>query len=127
MIQKGTYFKVVDNSGAKKACCIHVSGGYRKRYGKTGDVVVVSIKSLRAKRREVSKIKKGDVLKALIVKTKVFRPSYSQESVSFFENSVVLLNNQNKLIGTRVFGPIEKSFRYTRYLRILSLASGVIK
>jgi large subunit ribosomal protein L14 len=127
MIQKGTYFKVVDNSGAKKACCIHVSGGYRKRYGKTGDVVVVSIKSLRAKRREVSKIKKGDVLKALIVKTKVFRPSYSQESVSFFENSVVLLNNQNKLIGTRVFGPIEKTFRYTKYLRILSLASGVIK
>jgi len=127
MIQKGTYFKVVDNSGAKKACCIHVSGGYRKRYGKTGDVVVVSIKSLRAKRREVSKIKKGDVLKALIVKTKVFRPSYSQESVSFFENSVVLLNNQKKLIGTRVFGPIEKTFRYTKYLRILSLASGVIK
>ncbi len=127
MIQKGTYFKVVDNSGAKKACCIHVSGGYRKRYGKTGDVVVVSIKSLRAKRREVSKIKKGDVLKALIVKTKVFRPSYSQESVSFFENAVVLLNNQNKLIGTRVFGPIEKTFRYTKYLRILSLASGVIK
>ncbi len=127
MIQKGTYFKVVDNSGAKKACCIHVSGGYRKRYGKTGDVIVVSIKSLRAKRREVSKIKKGDVLKALIVKTKVFRPSYSQESVSFFENSVVLLNNQNKLIGTRVFGPIEKTFRYTKYLRILSLASGVIK
>ncbi len=127
MIQKGTYFKVVDNSGAKKACCIHVSGGYRKRYGKTGDVVVVSIKSLRAKRREVSKIKKGDVLKALIVKTKVFRPSYSQESISFFENSVVLLNNQNKLIGTRVFGPIEKTFRYTKYLRILSLASGVIK
>jgi len=127
MIQKGTYFKVVDNSGAKKACCIHVSGGYRKRYGKTGDVVVVSIKSLRAKRREVSRIKKGDVLKALIVKTKVFRPSYSQESVSFFENSVVLLNNQNKLIGTRVFGPIEKTFRYTKYLRILSLASGVIK
>ena len=63
MIQKGTYFKVVDNSGAKKACCIHVSGGYRKRYGKTGDVIVVSIKSLRAKRREVSKIKKGDVVK----------------------------------------------------------------
>jgi|JI91814CRNA_FD_contig_81_421020_length_737_multi_5_in_0_out_0_1 large subunit ribosomal protein L14 len=127
MIQKGTYFKVVDNSGAKKACCIHVSGGYRKRYGKTGDVIVVSIKSLRAKRREVSKIKKGDVVKALIVKTKVFRPSYSNEAVSFFENSVVLLNPQNKLLGTRIFGPIEKFFRYTKYLRILSLASGVLK
>ncbi|HNF30084.1 MAG TPA: 50S ribosomal protein L14 [Chitinophagaceae bacterium] len=127
MIQKGSYFRVIDNSGAKKACCIHVLGGYRKRYGKTGDIVVVSIKSLRTKRRETSKIKKGDVTKALIVKTKVYRPSYSQECVSFFENSVVLLNNQNKLLGTRIFGPVQKEFRYTKYLRILSLASGVIK
>lgn len=127
MIQKGTYLKVLDNSGAKKACCIHVSGGYRKRYGKTGDIIVVSIKSLRAKRRDVSKIKKGDVVKALIIKTKVYRPSYSNESVSFFENSVILLNNQKKLLGTRVFGPVQKFFRYTKYLRILSLASGVIK
>ena len=127
MIQKGTYFNVADNSGAKKVCCIHVSGGYRKRYGKTGDVVIVSVKSLRSKRREVSKIKKGDILKALIVKTKVYKPSYSSEVISFFENSVVLLNNQNKLLGTRVFGPIQKTFRYTKFLRILSLASGVIK
>ncbi len=104
-----------------------MSGGYRKRYGKTGDVVIVSVKSLRSKRREVSKIKKGDILKALIVKTKVYKPSYSNEVVSFFENSVVLLNNQNKLLGTRVFGPIQKTFRYTKFLRILSLASGVIK
>lgn len=127
MIQKGTYLNVIDNSGAKKASCIHVLGGYRKRYGKTGDVVVVSIKSLRSKRREVSKIKKGDVVKALIVKTKVYRPSYSNEIVSFFENSVVLLNNQSKLIGTRIFGPVQKTFRYTKHLRILSLASGIIK
>lgn len=127
MIQKGTYLKVIDNSGAKKACCIHVSGGYRKRYGKVGDVIVVSIKSLRAKRRDASRIKKGDVAKALIVKTKVYRPSYSHECVSFFENSVVLLNNQNKLLGTRIFGPVQKTFRYTRHLRILSLASGIIK
>ena len=127
MIQKGTYLKVIDNSGAKKASCIHVVGGYRKRYGKTGDIIVVSIKSLRSKRREVSKIKKGDVVKALIVQTKVYHPSYSNEIVSFFENSVVLLNNQNKLLGTRVFGPIQNTFRYTKYLRILSLSSGVIK
>jgi large subunit ribosomal protein L14 len=127
MIQKGTCFKVIDNSGAKKACCIHVVGGYRKRYGKIGDIIVVSIKSLRSKRREVSKIKKGDVVKALIVKTKVYQPSYSYELISYFENSVVLLNNQNKLLGTRIFGPIQKSFRYTKYLRILTLASGVIK
>jgi len=127
MIQKGTYLNVVDNSGAKKACCIHVSGGYRNRYGRTGDVVIVSIKSLRSKRREVSKIKKGDILRGLIVKTKIYKPSYSNESVSFFENAIVLLNNQNKLLGTRVFGAVLKTFRYTKHLRILSLASGVIK
>jgi large subunit ribosomal protein L14 len=127
MIQKGTYLRVIDNSGAKKACCIHVSGGYRKRYGKTGDIIVVSIKNLRSKRRESSKIKKGEVTKALIVKTKKYRPSYSNESSSFFENAIVLLNNQHKLLGTRIFSPIQKEFRYTKYLRILSLASGIIK
>lgn len=127
MIQKGTCLRVIDNSGAKKACCIHISGGYRKRYGKTGDIIVVSIKSLRSKRREFTKVKKGDVIKALIVRTKIYRPSYSNESSSFFENAVVLLNNQNKLLSTRIFGPIQQDFRYTKYLRILSLASGIIK
>ena len=127
MIQKGTYFNVVDNSGGKKACCMHVYGGYRKRYAKIGDVIVVSLKSVKAKRKENSKIKKGDVVKALVVRTKEFKTNFANQTVSFFDNSVVLLNNQNKILGTRVFIPVLRLFRATKFLRIVSLASGLIK
>lgn len=126
MIQKGTYLNVIDNCGAKEVCCIHVSGGYRKRYAVIGDMIVVSVKSLRIKRRSNAKIKKGEVLKALVVRTKTSLKSYSLEQLNFLENSVVLLTRQEKLIGTRVFGSVPSSFRYTRYLRIVSLASGFI-
>ncbi len=126
MVQKGSCFKVVDNSGAKKACCIHICDGYRKRYGKTGDLVIVSVKSLRTQRRDMSKIKKGDVSRALVIRTKKYRFSYSHESSSFLENSVVLLNTQNKLVGTRLFGPINGDFRHTKHLRLTSLAAGLI-
>ena len=127
MIQKGTYLNVIDNSGAKDVCCIQVLKGYRKRYATIGDIIIVSIKSLRLKRRSLSKIKKGEVSKALVVRTKVSKNSYSFESSNFFENSVVLLNRQNKLLGTRIFGVVPKYFRYTKFLRIVSLASGFVK
>lgn len=127
MIQKGTFLKVIDNSGAKQVCCIHIIKGYRKRYAFSGDLIVVSVKSLRSKRRLFSRIKKGEIVKALIIRTKRNLISYSSDSLEFFENSVILLNAQNKLIGTRIFGAIPKSFRNTKYLRIMSLASGFIK
>ena len=127
MIQKGTYLNVIDNSGAKEVCCIHVLNGYRKRYAVVGDVVVVSIKSLRIKRRSHAKVKKGEVLKALIVRTKTNIKSYALEHLNFLENSAILLSKQDKLLGTRVFGSVPNSFRYTKFLRIISLASGFIK
>ena len=127
MIQKGTYLNVIDNSGAKEVCCIHVLNGYRKRYAVVGDVVVVSIKSLRIKRRSHAKVKKGEVLKALIVRTKTSLKSYALEQLNFLENSAILLSKQDKLLGTRVFGSVPNSFRYTKFLRIISLASGFIK
>ena len=127
MIQKGTYLNIIDNSGAKNVCCIQVLKGYRKRYARIGDVIVVSIKNLRLKRRSLSKLKKGDISKALVVRTKLAQKSYSSESISFFENSVVLLNSQNKLLGTRIFGVVPKDFRYSKFLRIISLASGFVK
>jgi len=108
-------------------CCIHIIKGYRKRYAFSGDLIIVSVKSLRSKRRLFSRIKKGEVVKALIIRTKRNLISYSSDSLEFFENSVILLNAQNKLIGTRIFGAIPKSFRNTKYLRIMSLASGFIK
>jgi len=127
MIQKGTYLNVIDNSGAKEVCCIHVLNGYRKRYAVVGDVVVVSIKSLRIKRRSHAKVKKGEVLKALVVRTKTSLKSYSLEQLNFLENSAILLSKQDKLLGTRVFGSVPNIFRYTKFLRIISLASGFIK
>jgi len=127
MIQNGTYLKVVDNSGAKDVCCIKVSKGYKKRYSFIGDIIVVSIKTLRKKRRLTSKVKKGDVTKALIVRTRSVTKSKVNEQTSFMDNSVILITKQNKLVGTRVFGAIPKSFRYTKFLRLASLCAGTIK
>lgn len=126
MIQGGSILNVIDNSGARKVICIKVSSGYKRRYARVGDIIVVSVKSLRTKRKATSKTKKGEIYKALVVRTLTKEKQFSGESVSFFENSVVLLNKQNKLIGTRVFGSITGNFRYTKYLRLISLSSGLI-
>jgi large subunit ribosomal protein L14 len=125
MIQKGSKLTVIDNSGARLVSCIHVPGGYRRRYAFIGDNIVVSVKKLRNKRKLFSKVKKGDVIKALIIRTKKCLKSYSADHLSFKENSVVLFNKQNKLIGTRLFGIIPLYFRYTRYLKLVSLTSGI--
>jgi large subunit ribosomal protein L14 len=127
MIQKGTILNVVDNSGVKSVCCIHVCGGYRKRYAFSGDTIIVSIKIFRPKKRSLSKVKKGDVSKAIVVRTKYSKNSYSNERLTFFENSCILLTPQQKPLATRIFGSIPIFFRFTRYLRIISLSSGFIK
>lgn len=126
MIQKGSVLNVIDNSGANKVCCIQVFSGYRKRYGFVGDITIVSVKSLKSKRRESSKIKKGDVLKALIVRTKIVKKNYNFQETSFFENAVVLLSRQNKILGTRIFGSLPEILRYGKYLRVVSLSSGIL-
>ena len=95
MIQVGTYLNVIDNSGAKKVACIKVYNGYKRRYAFVGDVVLVSVKSLRKKRRFSSKTKKGEVHKALVVRTKSELKNFINDSFIFFENSVVLLNKKN--------------------------------
>lgn len=126
MIQSGTVLNVIDNSGARKVCCIKVMTGYRRRYAFIGDLIMVSVKSLRTKRKSTSKTKKGEIYKALVVRTKHNIKKTSGEKISFFENSVILLSKQNKFIGTRIFGSLPVSFRYTKYLRILSLSNGLI-
>ena len=126
MIQSGTYLNVIDNSGAKNVCCIKVMSGYRRRYANIGDLIVVSVKNLRTKRRSTSKIKKGEISKALVVRTKSKLNFFSGERLNFFENSVVLLNNQKKPIGSRIFGSLPKLFRYTKYLRLVSLSTGLV-
>jgi len=100
--------------------------GYKRRYAFIGNLILVSVKSIRSKRRLSSKTKKGEIFKALVVKTKTKLNKKSGDSIGFFENSVVLLNKQNKLIGTRVFGSVPKTLRYTKFLRIASLSAGLV-
>jgi large subunit ribosomal protein L14 len=127
MIQKGSLLSVIDNSGAKTVCCIHVSNGFRRRYAYVGDMIVVSIKSLRLQNRISVKLKKGDVCKAVIIRTKTKSKLSCFETINFFQNEVVLISRQNKLIGSRVLGSIPKNFRYSKYLKIFSLAANIIK
>jgi large subunit ribosomal protein L14 len=129
MIQKGTYLKIVDNSGARIGCCIKVKSGSNCRYGYLGDLVLISVKSLRVKRKSSLKLKKGDLFAGLIIRTKTVFSSFSGDKNYFTENSIVLFKQQkqkqNKYYGTRVFGCIPKYFRYTKYLKLVSLSSGI--
>ncbi len=125
MIQVGTSLKVIDNSGAREVYCIGVLKGYKQRYATIGEIITVSIKKLRTRRRTFSKVKKGEVVKALIVRVKKqFKTKIG--FMSFFENSVILITSQNKLIGTRIFGALPKNFRYTKHMRLAFLSAGLI-
>jgi large subunit ribosomal protein L14 len=125
MIQKGTFLKVIDNSGAKNVCCIRIVSNQKYRYAYTGDILLVSVKKLRAKRRFASKVKKGQLIRALVVRTKKKNSYFSGDNLSFFENSVILLKKNNKLIGTRIFGLLPRSLRYSQYMRLLALCAGI--
>ena len=122
MIQMQTILDVADNSGAKKVFCIKVLGGSRRRYATLGDVIVVSIKEAIPN----SKVKKGDVMKAVIVRTtkEVGRPDGSY--IKFDSNSAVLLNPQLEPLGTRIFGPVARELRAKRFMKIVSLAPEVL-
>lgn len=126
MLQSGTILKIIDNSGAKTAICIKVNKGFRKRYAKCGDLVTVSVKTLRAKRRATVNVKKGEICKALIVRTKINKIFISGESFNFLENSAVLFNRQKKMLFTRIFGSLPKFIRSTKFMRIISMSSGLV-
>ncbi|KJW05029.1 50S ribosomal protein L14 [Rickettsia argasii] len=122
MIQMQSILEVADNSGAKKVMCIKVLGGSHHMVAKLGDVIVVSVKDA----IPGGKVKKGDVYKGVIVRTKtgVVRPDGS--TIKFDKNSLVLLNKQDEPIGTRVFGPVTRELRAKKYVRIMSLAEEVL-
>ena len=122
MIQAETKLSVADNSGAKVVSCIKVLGGSRRRYASIGDIIVVSVKQAMPN----SKVKKGDVLKAVVVRTKkeIRRPDGS--FIRFDENSAVLINAQREPIGTRIFGPVARELRAQRFMKIISLAPEVL-
>jgi len=122
MIQMQTFLKVADNSGAKKVCCIKVLGGSRRRYASVGDVIVVSVKEAIPN----SKVKKGDVLKAVVVRTKREIGRNDGSYLKFDENSAVLINDQLEPLGTRIFGPVARELRAKQFMKIVSLAPEVI-
>lgn len=124
MIQVGTNLKNIDNSGAKSVTCIGCLAGYKQHYASFGDIITVSVQKLRKKRRTLVKVKKGQVLQALIIRTKKVLSKAS--NLFFFENSVILLNKQKKLVGTRVFGSLPKILRFSKYLRLTFLARGLV-
>ncbi len=126
MIQVGTVLNVSDNSGARKVYCIRVLNGSRKKYARLGNLILVVVKSLRKKRKSLSKVKKGDIFRALVVRTRMKSISKFSDSFSFLENSVVLLTGQNKFVGTRILGSLPKNFRITSYMRLLSLCGGSV-
>jgi large subunit ribosomal protein L14 len=122
MIRVETRLKVADNSGAKIVYCIKVLGGTRRKVATIGDVIVVSVKEAVPN----SKVKKGDVLKAVIVRTKkeVKRPDGS--FIRFDDNSAVLVAANNEPLGTRIFGPVARELRAKRFMKIISLAPEVL-
>lgn len=123
MIQSGTFLNSLDNSGAKKLICIKIlNSGYKQRYASIGSTILVSIKTIRFSKNV--KVKKGELHKAIVIKTK--KEAFSSLNYKkYFENSVVLLNKKNKLIGTRIFGFIPKKFKYSKYLKLLTMSSGI--
>ena len=122
MIQQQSRMDVADNSGAKKLYCIKILGGTRRKYASVGDVVVVSVKEAIPN----SKVKKGEVHKAVVVRTRraVRRPDGSY--IRFDDNSAVLINAQMEPIGTRIFGPVARELRAKKFMKIVSLAPEVL-
>ena len=122
MIQMTSVLDVADNSGAKKVFCIKVLGGTRRRYATIGDIIIVSI-------REAipgAKVKKGEVARAVIVRTKRELARSDGSSIRFDGNSAVLINKENEPIGTRIFGPVARELRAKRFMKIISLAPEVL-
>lgn len=122
MIQTQSKLNVADNSGAKEVMCIKVIGGSKKRYAQIGDIIVVSIREALPN----AKVKKGDVAKAVVVRTvhKLRRPDGSY--IRFDDNSAVLINAAKEPIGTRIFGPVARELRAMQFVKIVSLAPEVL-
>ena len=122
MIQMQSNLDVADNSGARRVQCIKVLGGAKRKYASVGDVIVVSVKEAIPRGR----VKKGDVRKAVIVRTAKEVRREDGSAIRFDRNAAVLINNNNEPIGTRIFGPVVRELRAKAYMKIISLAPEVL-
>lgn len=126
MIQQETILKVADNSGAKLVKCIKILGGFKKRYAKLGDIIVISVQQLRNKSKSTSKVSKGGVFRALVLRLK---KKYVKRDGSFFsleENAVALISKQGNPIGTRILGPLPKMLKKKKLMKFISLSVGLV-
>ena len=121
MIQGFTRLKVADNSGAKEIMCIKVLGGSKRRYASVGDVIVASVK----KALPTGKVKKGKVVKAVVVRTKKEIQRENGSLIRFDDNAAVIIDDKKEPIGTRIFGPVSRETRYAGFMKIVSLAPEV--
>src|SRR5580692_757984 len=122
MIQQETDLEVADNTGAKRVRCFKVLGGTRKRYARVGDIIVCSIKEADSK----GTVKKGEVVKAVVVRTKSYIRRPDGSLLRFFDNSCVIIDEKNNPRGTRIFGPVAREVRERGFIKITSLAPEVI-
>src|SRR5436189_3106008 len=122
MIQMRTVLDVADNSGARKVLCIKVLGGSKRKYATVGDVIVVSVKEAIPN----AKVKKGEVMKAVVVRTAKEIGRSDGSYIRFDNNSAVLIDNAREPIGTRIFGPVARELRGKRFMKIISLAPEVL-
>ncbi len=122
MVQQYTKLNVADNTGAKKVQCIKVLGGSKRRYGSVGDVIVVSVKSA----VPGGSVKKGEVSRAVVVRTKKEVGRSDGSYIRFEDNAVVLINDQDEPRGTRIFGPVARELREKQFMKIVSLAPEVL-
>jgi large subunit ribosomal protein L14 len=122
MIQMQTRLFVADNSGAKEIMCIKVLGGSRRRYARIGDIIVASVKEAAVG----GTCKKGEVVKAVIVRTKKELGRVDGSYIRFDDNAAVVINDQNEPVGTRIFGPVSRELRNKNFMKIISLASEVV-
>lgn len=122
MIQTETILRVADNSGAKLVSCIKVLGGSKRRYASIGDIIVVAVKEAIPN----SKVRKGDVVRAVVVRTAKEIRRGDGSYIKFDDNSAVLINPQHEPIGTRIFGPVARELRAKKFMKIISLAPEVL-
>jgi len=122
MIQTETYLDVADNSGARRVMCIKVLGGSHRRYARVGDIIKVTVKEAIPR----GKVKKGQVMKAVVVRTKKGVRRQDGSLIRFDDNAAVLLNAQEAPIGTRIFGPVTRELRSEKFMKIISLAPEVL-
>lgn len=125
MIQQRTILKVSDNSGAKTVRCLKVLGGFKKKYARLGDIIVISVQQLRNKSKKTSKVKKKEIYKALIIRTKTKSRNKTGYEKNFKENAVALLNKQGNPVGTRILGPMSRNLKKKNLQKFISISAGL--